>query len=396
MNSASRATVRLSVLAAAGLLAACGGASPALEDAAKEQQGTGSSAAPRAGTYQESWEGSTVLVNPATDATLAPPCRFREDPICHTYTLSVPASARQVLVAIDGHDEANDFDLYVYDANNVMVAYSATETGNESLVFENTGTGPYEVRVNPWLVVPGSTYAGMAREVSGQPVDSVNDCLEAVPQNVGLAGVSDAGQRVELSVELLLDGTDPVRAAQIMAKAAESYAPLGIDLVVSGMRGVTIQSTVSGEIIQEAKSHSGGRPPEGTDIVAVFTSKEMQGTAGDAATVVGQADCIGGIRWPEHSFAVVTDITASESRQHVPGFYLNTDAASEVMAHELGHLMGAHHHYANCVEGNLSSGGPNDVSPCTLMFNAVNGASLNFSLLEGVAVRGHAVEHAAP
>jgi hypothetical protein len=62
----------------------------------------------------------------------------------------------------------------------------------------------------------------------------------------------------------------------------------------------------------------------------------------------------------------------------------------------MGHLMGAHHHYANCVEGNLSSDGPNDLSPCTLMFNSVNYASLSFGTLEGAVVRGHAVSYAAP
>jgi hypothetical protein len=58
--------------------------------------------------------------------------------------------------------------------------------------------------------------------------------------------------------------------------------------------------------------------------------------------------------------------------------------------------MGAHHHYSNCVEGNLSSGGPNDLSPCTLMFPMVNFASLNFSAVEAPVVRGHAIEYAAP
>ena len=57
-------------------------------------------------------------------------------------------------------------------------------------------------------------------------------------------------------------------------------------------------------------------------------------------------------------------------------------ATAEVFAHEMGHLIGAHHHYANCVEGNLSSTDQNDLSPCTLMFPAVNFASLNFAALE--------------
>ena len=78
------------------------------------------------------------------------------------------------------------------------------------------------------------------------------------------------------------------------------------------------------------------------------------------------------------------------------GYNQNFAAAAEVISHEIGHLMGAHHHYANCVEGNLSSDGPGDLSPCTLMFNSVNNASLSFSSVEGAVVRGHAVNYAAP
>jgi hypothetical protein len=59
-------------------------------------------------------------------------------------------------------------------------------------------------------------------------------------------------------------------------------------------------------------------------------------------------------------------------------------------------VMGAHHHYANCVEGNLSEVGEPEVSPCTLMINVVNIASLNFSTFNGSVVRGHALQYAAP
>jgi hypothetical protein len=57
--------------------------------------------------------------------------------------------------------------------------------------------------------------------------------------------------------------------------------------------------------------------------------------------------------------------------------------------------MGGHHHYANCVEGLLSEFGQ-DLSACTLMFNAVDLASLNFSTLNSVVVKGHAQLYALP
>ena len=52
--------------------------------------------------------------------------------------------------------------------------------------------------------------------------------------------------------------------------------------------------------------------------------------------------------------------------------------------------MGAHHHYAKCVEGLTTEGEPRELSPCTLMFNAVDLSSFNFSQVNSTVVRGHA------
>jgi hypothetical protein len=51
--------------------------------------------------------------------------------------------------------------------------------------------------------------------------------------------------------------------------------------------------------------------------------------------------------------------------------------------------MGAHHHYANCAEGLLADPPPGELSPCTLMINAVDLSSLNFGTFNGLVVRGH-------
>jgi hypothetical protein len=342
------------------------------------------------------WAGGPfVAPNPVACATSV-------DPACDHFRLTISnSSIKRVLIAIapDAGFETDDYDLFVYDDQGVLLASDTTSDGYESVVIENTGAAFYEVRVQPWTITPGSTYSGVAMRTREQPVDvEENDCLEAVPGAVGV----DVGQPVELSVLLLLDGTDASVAQQIMARAAESYRPLNINLVLEQTRRVSFSSPTSEELIGDAKATVGGTPPNGIDLVGVFTTKEMQSTTG-GATVVGQADCIGGIRWDEHSFFVVSDIrdiedpnTGTTGTLNSLGFNANVDATAEVMAHEIGHLMGAHHHYANCVEGNLSSAAPNDVSPCTLMFNAVNFASLNFGTLSGSVVRGHAVNYAAP
>lgn len=347
------------------------------------------------------WQGGPMFVtNPVA-------CATSTDPACDHFRLTISSNAVQrVVVAIapaEGY-ETDDYDLFVYDDQGVLVGSSAGEDGYESVVIENGGAPYYEVRVQPWLITPGSQYTGVAMKTREQAFDtSTRDCLEAVPDQLSLAGLLDSGQTVELSVMLLLDGTDASAAEAVMARAAESYRPLGINLVLKSTKQVSYATSVSEELIASAKATVRGVPPRGIDLVGVFTNKEMQDTTG-GATVVGQADCIGGIRWDETSFFVVSDIRDIETPTPGSttgilaemGFNPNVDATAEVMAHEIGHLMGAHHHYANCVEGNLTSGGTGDLSPCSLMFNAVNFASINFTQLSGAVVRGHAVKYAAP
>ena len=356
---------------------------------------------------EATWSGGPfVASNPSTTggAVKEVPCDLGQ-PVCDGYRLTVSGNAQEVLIAISPGTgfETDDYDLYVYNDKGIRIADDASEDGYESVVIANDGSSAYyDVRVQAYLINPGSTYNGVAQAVRRQPVDTVRECLEAIPETVMLP-VLDSGQPVELSVMLLLDGTDAAVAQQLMARAAASYKPLNINLVLKKTKTVSFGSLVSDQLIADAKATVGGTTPRGIDLVGVFTNKEMQSATGGAGTVVGQADCIGGIRWDDTSFFVVSDIRDIENPQtgqtgtlNSLGLNPNVEATAEVFAHEIGHLMGAHHHYFNCIEGNLSSAGPGDVSPCTLMFPAVNFASLNFSALEGATVRGHAVKHASP
>ncbi|MBI2212222.1 MAG: hypothetical protein HYU52_01130 [Acidobacteria bacterium] len=373
---------------------------------------TASAASPESGNVdgnrgEATWTGGPFYVsNPATTAGLVKPvpCDFGQ-PACDTFRVTVASNVKELLIAIapaNGY-ESDDYDLHIYDDKGSRVGEDADEDGYESSVIATDGTSTYfDVRVQPYLVVPGSSYSGVVQATRRQPVDVVTECLELIPENIG-STILDGGQRVELSLMLLLDGTDAAVAQQLVARAAESYKPLNIDLTLVKTKAVAFTSSISTDLIAAAKATVGGVPPKGIDIVGVLTNKTMQAATADAGTVVGQADCIGGIRWDSTSFFVATDIrdienptTGTTGTLNSLGLNPNVDAASETVAHEIGHLLGAHHHYANCVEGNLSSGGPSDVSPCTLMFPAVNFASLNFAALEGAVVRGHTVQHASP
>ncbi len=102
------------------------------------------------------------------------------DPLCDHYALKInlgEAARIQVSVTTSGANpndgiqplDGNDYDLYVYSPEGTLVAYAANTQGNETLSFQYRARfsgRPYEVRVHPWFVRPGSTYKGMARAMT--------------------------------------------------------------------------------------------------------------------------------------------------------------------------------------------------------------------------------------
>ena len=335
------------------------------------------------------WNGGPfVASNPAA-------CVNELDPSCDHFYLTVDAKdGAHVAVAITTDDPAgNDFDLAVYAPDGTLLANSTTATGSESLVFEHReayGAGPYEVRVQPWLVTPGTTYEGAAM-VSRGAIDYATECLQPVPAAASLL----VAPPVELNTMVLLDGVSRQRADEVMAQAATSYAPLGVSLKWKS-RSVSYPTDDANALIQLAKDQFGGARPKGFDIVYVITNKDIQ-VDGDTS-VAGLADCIGGVAWPTTAFAVGEDFGPEEDLGRELGPFVHTTNGSAIVAaHELGHLMGAHHHYGNCVQGlSAEDVENNELTPCTLMFNAVNFASLPFGTLNTTIVRGHAEEFALP
>ncbi len=100
-----------------------------------------------------------------------------EDPACDYFALTVTlgeGAKVQVKVttsranAQDGVNgvQGDDYDLYVYAPNGALVGEAANDPrGNETAEFRHRSQyngRPYEVRIAPWLVLPGSTYKGTA------------------------------------------------------------------------------------------------------------------------------------------------------------------------------------------------------------------------------------------
>ncbi|MEA2433555.1 MAG: hypothetical protein QOG54_1012 [Actinomycetota bacterium] len=228
----------------------------------------------------------------------------------------------------------------------------------------------------------------------------VEDCEETRPDTFALKGVTDDGADVSLDVLALLDGVDRAAAKAVFDTAAQAYAPIGIKLVPR-FRTVVFAAdevTPAGDqyaqpqnLIDDAKALLGPFRPKGIDVVFTLTTKDL-GSSVDPA-VTGYADCIGGIRYPDRSFAV------GEMRENPlsVGVNIYADAPAKVLAHEMGHLLGAHHEHQSCVEGiTADDANERELTPCTVMTNYVELQSLNFGTLEGVVVRGHATRYAQP
>lgn len=214
-------------------------------------------------------------------------------------------------------------------------------------------------------------------------------CTQVVPAVIGLTR-----SPVAVDVRMLLDGVSQSRAEQIVSIANKAYAPESISLratyqTVNFGSGATIETS---DALSRAKSATGGSRPAGTDVVYALTSKDL--TSAGQTSVAGQADCIGGVAFGGRAFAVGEEIDPRLPESQVLGLRFFAELSAKTLAHELGHLLGAHHHYANCVEALIPALAESRVEPCTLMFNDLSFQRLQFGQVEALAVRGHALRYA--
>jgi hypothetical protein len=154
----------------------------------------------------------------------------------------------------------------------------------------------------------------------------------------------------------------------------KAYGSLGI-AVAPSYEKVRFRGRDAERLNRQAKKHYGGKRPRGTDVVYTLTSKNITaGAVGD--DVAGLADCIGGVRYARRAFAVGEVSKGGEG-------------TGKIMAHEVGHLLGGHHHYTS-PEGLLAA----DPNLLDLMGPSLSLIGLRFSTLNSVMVKGHAQKYA--
>jgi hypothetical protein len=208
--------------------------------------------------------------------------------------------------------------------------------------------------------------------------------LVDVAGGADIAAIADPVERAAAEQELF----SSVRERLVVGK--ESYGALDIDLTLDRFALLAptraTRTDNAEQIIALAKQQYGGKRPADVDVVSVVTDIDIQ-VPGLGKAVAGLADCIGGVALADRAFAVSE--LGGGSRQIGPlAFY--RDLPGKIVAHEIGHLMGGHHHYQECGTAAPAAIARREPGPCTLMTNAVDFQTTPFSNLNGVVVRGHA------
>lgn len=354
-------------------------------------QATTSSSSVSGASPRAQWQGSFTAPNAAA-------CVSASDPTCDHHLLTVDAPVGDIVrVSIDGAP-SDDLELFVYAPSGKELGRSVGPGSDETVAFHHRArkATTYEVRVQPARVMPGSAYVGAATLApgnGGQAVDELpQDCVGAVPDSVSVRGITDDGSTIQLNLYVFADGVDAGRAAAVLDAAQASYAPLGIQLAWS-ITGAAFTGTDAQGLMNQARAAVGGTRPAGTDAVVVLTNKNI--TTLGAGSPTGAADCVGGVAYGDRAVMVAEAAFAFENTAVGP-LTVYRNASAKIVAHELGHLLGADHHHANCVEGAPAAVLTLDPAPCTVMFNAIDLQSFTFGAVEGAIVRGHAVAYARP
>lgn len=250
----------------------------------------------------------------------------------------------------------------------------------------------------------------------GLPVDlsEGDECAGLVPH----LPLDPKRGTITADIVVALDGVSIEQAEQIVAKGAQAYAPgpvpqLTPDVKINVVAYHDLTGKLTGNMLDGFVVED---DPRGTDLMSQLiryyranhpTLKRHHVhllTTKDTAVVLtpggepqsaaaGIANCIGGVGTP-YAYAI-TEVGTIDTPIQIGPLTAVADAEAKNFAHEMGHVFGAHHHYAECATNAATALASRTADVCSVMFNDLSLLSLRFSALEAAAIRGYVEAHIA-
>lgn len=222
-------------------------------------------------------------------------------------------------------------------------------------------------------------------------VDESPNCSRFVPAPADPTGMGDWEPRT-LEVAFAVDAAfaqragnwrsvvqDHVQAMSAIYEKAVATEVEPVHIVAIPGDELAVNGT-TGEAIEDLRAYYDERYPDlHRDAVYLFSG-------GDFSNAAGQAACIGGAGYIDDAYAVGEAIHASSE---LGPFTLAADRAVKIATHEVGHLLAAHHHQANCSESAPNYDPTRPTDACTIMINVANLAEPTFSTPNRLVMRSH-------
>lgn len=228
----------------------------------------------------------------------------------------------------------------------------------------------------------------VAPAATSAAVQDVGDpCDPQVP--AALDPYVPGAQPLPLRVGLLVDGVPAVRAAAIARSMTDSYRTIGIIAAVRVSKAPRLSGADGPALIEQLRpAHAAAGA--GADITHLITARDL--TFNGSTSLVGYADCIGGVAVPGRAISV-SEVTAQLDGASLAYRYGKGrgDAAANVAVHEIGHLLGARHEHSDCASGAAPPPGPDPEAvptPCSVMFLAAPTSGV-FGPIEAAVARGY-------
>lgn len=252
-----------------------------------------------------------------------------------------------------------------------------------------------------WIAAGAAIAVIAASPLAGPAAgDEPSGCTEETPAGVSTAlpGSRPVGVRVLLQTDHV--ARDAVAGAVDEATRVLATAGLDVTFVVRRLDLPAAERNAEGDrealavtaVHAAQRKATGGVEPRGFDLVHLLTTRDLYDedpAGGPRYAVAGHAECIGGIRFDGWGYSA-SEVPPRDRFLKGTTIKMQPEMRGRAMAHELGHLMGAHHHYSACGlaaadELQRSQGGV-----CSVMFpdTAVHGPS--FDPVNAQIVRGHA------